>query len=260
MIPYAMKKHLQNLSFGLAIYFCSIATSLAQSTTITPGNNQPSLAATSTNNGIIVPQIVLTANANAASPVTSPAEGLLIYNTGNNMAKGFYYWTGTAWQLLGSGAVTPISIVSNSIRLNAGTAVGQLLSWNGNNWVNTNPKPPESVSNIQPYLAINFCISLYGVFPSQNDGQPYIGEIAQFGFNFAPSGWAFCNGQLLPISENEALFALIGTTYGGDGQTTYAVPDLRSRAPIHQGQGPGLSNYIIGETGGTETRTIDNKF
>jgi microcystin-dependent protein len=86
--------------------------------------------------------------------------------------------------------------------------------------------------------------------------QPYVGEIRMFGGNFAPVGWAFCSGQLLPISENETLFQLIGTTYGGDGQDTFALPDLRGRLPIHQGSGPGLSSRILAETGGSETVTL----
>src|SRR5437868_3362158 len=86
--------------------------------------------------------------------------------------------------------------------------------------------------------------------------QPFVGEIRMFGGNFAPAGWAFCNGQLLAISENDTLFNLIGTTYGGDGQNTFALPDLRGRVPVHMGQGPGLSNYIIGQNGGVETVTV----
>ncbi|MEO6251875.1 MAG: tail fiber protein [Ferruginibacter sp.] len=86
--------------------------------------------------------------------------------------------------------------------------------------------------------------------------QPYVGEIRMFGGNFAPAGWMFCSGQLLPISENETLFQLIGTTYGGDGQSTFALPDLRGRVPIHQGQGGGLSSYILAETGGVEAVTL----
>ena len=86
--------------------------------------------------------------------------------------------------------------------------------------------------------------------------QPYIGEIRMFGFGRTPTGWQACDGSLLPISEYDALFALIGTTYGGDGQVTFAVPDLRGRLPIHQGQGPGLSNYVIGQRAGTETVTL----
>ena len=87
---------------------------------------------------------------------------------------------------------------------------------------------------------------------------PYLGEIRMFGFGTrgAPNGWQACDGSLLPISENSALFALIGTTYGGDGQTTFGVPDLRGRLPIHQGTGPGLSTYVIGQKAGTETVTV----
>jgi microcystin-dependent protein len=85
---------------------------------------------------------------------------------------------------------------------------------------------------------------------------PYIGEIRMFGGSFAPAGWAFCDGQLMPISENDALFTLIGTTYGGDGQSTFGLPDLQSRIPIHQFQGSGLQNYVIGEAGGVEAVTL----
>jgi microcystin-dependent protein len=87
-------------------------------------------------------------------------------------------------------------------------------------------------------------------------GQPFVGEIRMFAGNFAPAGWMFCEGQLLPISENETLFNLIGTTYGGDGQETFALPDLRGRVPIHQGTGPGLTSRQLAETGGTETVTL----
>jgi microcystin-dependent protein len=86
--------------------------------------------------------------------------------------------------------------------------------------------------------------------------QPYVGQILMFGGNFAPAGWMFCAGQLIPISENETLFNLIGTTYGGDGQSTFALPDLRGRAPVHMGQGQGLSNYTIGEPFGVEQVTL----
>ena len=85
---------------------------------------------------------------------------------------------------------------------------------------------------------------------------PYIGEIRMFGGNFAPAGWAFCNGQLIAISENDTLFNLIGTTYGGDGQQTFALPNLQSRVPIHQGTGPGLPTVVIGQTGGVESVTL----
>ncbi|BCG69819.1 tail Collar domain-containing protein [Mesorhizobium sp. 113-1-2] len=81
--------------------------------------------------------------------------------------------------------------------------------------------------------------------------QPYVGEVRMFAGNFAPAGWMFCEGQLLPISENETLFQLIGTTYGGDGESTFALPDLRGRLPLHQGNG-----FVLAETGGAEEITL----
>jgi len=86
--------------------------------------------------------------------------------------------------------------------------------------------------------------------------QPFVGEIRMFGGNFAPAGWAFCSGQLLPISENETLFNLIGTTYGGDGQTSFALPDLRGRIPIHQGTASSGFSYALGQQGGAEEVTL----
>ncbi len=85
---------------------------------------------------------------------------------------------------------------------------------------------------------------------------PFVAEIRIFPFNFAPRGWAWCDGQLLPISQNTALFSLLGTTYGGNGKSNFALPDLQGRAPMHPGQGPGLSLHDLGETGGAETVSL----
>ena len=85
---------------------------------------------------------------------------------------------------------------------------------------------------------------------------PFVAEIRIFGFGFAPRGWAFCQGQLLPISQNTALFSLLGTNYGGDGKSNFALPDLQDRAAMHRGQGPGLSEYVIGEETGTNSVTL----
>jgi microcystin-dependent protein len=87
--------------------------------------------------------------------------------------------------------------------------------------------------------------------------QPFLGQMLMFCGNFAPAGTAFCNGQLMAISQNEALFSLLGTTYGGDGRTTYSLPNLQGSVPVHMGQGPGLSQYVLGETGGTQNVTIN---
>jgi microcystin-dependent protein len=86
--------------------------------------------------------------------------------------------------------------------------------------------------------------------------EPFLGMIIIFGGNFAPKGWAMCNGQIMAINQNTALFSLLGTTYGGNGQTTFALPDLRGRVPLHIGQGPGLSSYVEGQIGGAENVTL----
>lgn len=85
---------------------------------------------------------------------------------------------------------------------------------------------------------------------------PFLGQLMLVPYNFSPRGWAFCQGQILSIAQNTALFALVGTTYGGNGQTTFALPDLRGRVPISSGQGPGLSNYSLGQLSGTENTTL----
>jgi microcystin-dependent protein len=145
-----------------------------------------------------------------------------------------------------------------------GTPVaGNLITYDGTNWVPKNLRVTNSstggsqpFNNMQPYLVLNYCIALEGIFPSRNGIEPFIGEIELFAFNFPPRGWAGCEGQLLPIATNQALFALIGTIYGGNGTTTFALPDLRGRTPLHYGQGPGLSNYVQGQVAGTENTTI----
>lgn len=86
--------------------------------------------------------------------------------------------------------------------------------------------------------------------------EPFVAEIRIFGFNFAPRGWAFCDGQLLPIAQNTALFSLLGTSYGGNGETTFGLPNLQGAAPVHHGQGPGLTDRVIGEAGGSPAMTL----
>ncbi len=105
---------------------------------------------------------------------------------------------------------------------------------------------------MQPFQAVNYIIALEGTFPSRSSINPFIGEIIMFAGNFAPRGWALCDGQLLPVAQHTALFSLLGTNYGGDGRTTFGLPDLRGRAPIHAGQGPGLTDRRLGHSGGVE--------
>ncbi len=137
----------------------------------------------------------------------------------------------------------------------SGSADGDMLTWDGtsNIWVAAQPATPTPQDNMQPYLTINYVISLRGIFPSRNALEPFMGEIMMFAGDFAPRDWAFCDGALLSISNYSSLFSLLGTTYGGDGRTTFALPDLRGRVPIHHGQGFGLTNRTQGGSGGVET-------
>ncbi|MCR4032079.1 tail fiber protein [Flavobacterium panacis] len=112
------------------------------------------------------------------------------------------------------------------------------------------------INNLQPYLALNFQIALYGIYPSRNGADPFIGEIILTPYNYEVRDHASCNGQLLSVNTNSALFSLLGTVYGGNGMTTFALPDLRGRVPVHMGQGPGLQRYELGQQSGTETTTL----
>lgn len=99
-------------------------------------------------------------------------------------------------------------------------------------------------------------MSLCSTINVHSQDEAFIGEIRMFAGNFPPRGWAFCEGQLLDVSQNDALFSILGTIYGGDGRTTFGLPDLRGRVPIHEGNGPGLTNRNLGSKGGTETNTL----
>jgi microcystin-dependent protein len=121
---------------------------------------------------------------------------------------------------------------------------------------NNQPQP-----TMQPTLALHPVIALQGIFPSRNGGggtvdEPLLGQIGLFAGNFAPSGWAFCEGQILPINQNQALFSILGTTYGGDGRVNFALPDLRGRIAVDDGQGIGLGDVILGQKWGTESVTL----
>lgn len=133
-----------------------------------------------------------------------------------------------------------------------GNVSGDLVSWNGASWIATPPSQALD-SKYQPFTGINYIIALQGVFPSRSAADPLLGEIIMFGGNFAPRGWAFCDGQLLSIASNSALFSILGTTYGGDGRTTFGLPDLRGRVPVGEGTGPGLPTIRWGERGGSTT-------
>jgi microcystin-dependent protein len=116
-------------------------------------------------------------------------------------------------------------------------------------------------ANVQPFVTLNCIIALEGIYPSRDGGgstdSAFIGEVKWFAGDFAPRGWAFCDGQLLSPNDNPALFSILGTTYGGDGRTTFALPDARGRAILHQGSGPGLSPRTLGRKAGQETVVLN---
>ncbi|MFZ4522461.1 MAG: tail fiber protein [Bacteroidales bacterium] len=198
----------------------------------------------STTKGILIPRMTAAERGLIASPVA----GLMVYQT--NAPSGYYFFNGTAWKQVIDALAAPANPPTND-----------LLVFNGTNWIaknlvigNNGGVTPINIT--PPYLCLNFCICLYGIWPAQSGTDAFIGEIELFGFGYPPNGWAQCNGQLLSVNEYSALFSLMGTTYGGDGQTTFGLPDLRGRVPVSQGTGPGLSNKVIGESGGSESFTI----
>lgn len=159
----------------------------------------------------------------------------------------------------GTGMVS-VDNVNYRIGLNPATP-GDTLVFNGSSWIAQAPSSGGGgstavvLNNMQPYTVVNYIISLDGTFPSRNGFDPLLGEIILFAGDFAPRGWAFCDGSLLPMSSNPSLAALLGTAYGGDGQSTFALPDLRGRVPVHEGTGPGLTPRYLGQSGGSESTT-----
>jgi len=151
------------------------------------------------------------------------------------------------------------------VKNTSATVSGNLMTYDGTNWVSkkltigvSGNVAPTPVNNMQPYLVLNYCIAIQGIFPSRDCYEPYLGELSPFAFNFVPTGYAACNGQILTITQNQALFALLGTIYGGNGSTTFALPDLTGRVIMSQGlsSGSSLTNRVIGEKGGAESVTI----
>jgi microcystin-dependent protein len=251
-------------AFLLSIVILSRSSGYCQQSigigTTTP-DQKAALDISSTTKGVLLPRLTAAQQVTLAASLTPAEAGMLVTDatTGKLVT-----WGGSAFQPTATAnpltAKAPLSVATNKVSINPGTASGDLITWDGNNWVNMQPAPLHfsfTQDNRQPYLAVNYCISLLGVYPTQNDASlPFVGEIFIMGCNFPPTGYAACNGQILAISEYETLFNLIGTTYGGDGQTTFAVPDMRGRVAIDQGNSSGTSNYIIGQTGGAEQKTI----
>jgi microcystin-dependent protein len=221
--------------------------------TTTP-DPQSILDIVSTQKGLLLPRLTAAQQTTLAGILSSGETGMLIRDsvTGKVLC-----WAGTAWKDASGGltASSPLSISSvDTVAFNPGTKSGDLITWDGTNWVNMQPATQHftiTKDNRQPFLTINYCIALNGVFPSRSSSEPFIGEIEMYSFNFAPKGFAMCNGQLLPINQNQALFSLLGTFYGGNGTTNFALPNFQGRVAMSQGNG-----YSIGQIGGSESATI----
>lgn len=249
--------------FLLIIFLGSCFTLSAQVAVTADGSNADASAmldVKSTEKGMLLPRM----SAAERDLITSPATGLLVFVTDDN---NFYFFDGASWEQFSGGTDNDwivngnnmVSSVSGNVGIGnpnptakldvAGTVKGTNFTGNGNTLTFG------ANSNMQPSLGITYIISLYGVYPSPSSNKgadPYVGEICMFAGNFAPQGWAFCNGQLLSIASYSALFSLVGTYYGGDGISTFALPDLRGRVPINHGQGAGLTNRPIGQKVGVE--------
>lgn len=252
---------MKKILFSCILFIQSVTYAQTGIGTTTP-DPMAALDISSTQKGVLLPRLNAAQLATLVSTLTPAQRGMMVTDATTGKP---YYWNGTGWKDFSTLAITasgPLSISStNTVALNPGTAAGDLITWDGNNWVNMQPAVQHftlPVSNLQPYLTLNYCIALQGIFPSRNT--PFLGEIDVYSFAFPPKGWAECNGQLLPINQNQAIFALLGTMYGGNGQTNFALPNLQGRVPLHTGGsvGPGLSSYTLGQTGGVEQNTISH--
>ena len=228
------------------------------------GTNTPDpksiLDISSTTKGVLIPRLSTAQQATLAGTLTAAQAGMMVTDASTGKLMG---WTGTIFtDITNIAAKAPLTVsATNQVAFNPGPAVGDLITWDGNNWVNMQPAIQHfsfTVDNRQPYLALNYCIALLGIFPSRSDSEPFVSQIQLFPFNFAPNGWAMCNGQILAIAQNTALFSLLGTQFGGNGTTNFQLPNLQSRIPVGFGQGPGLSLYNVGDNGGIESSTISH--
>lgn len=255
-----MRIHYSKIQLLLAT-LCCCCSAFGQ---IGIGTNTPDphsiLDIESTTRGLLVPRLTAAQLTTLQGMLTTAETGMLVTDATTGKLT---VWNGQTWtDPANVGAQAPLRVSStNQLSLNPGTATGDLITWDGANWVNMQPATQHftvTADNRQPLLTLNYCIALVGIFPSQNTFNPYVGEIDVFSFNFAPKGYAVCNGQLLAINQNAALFSLIGTFYGGNGTSTFQLPNLQGKVPLHYGSGPGLSTYSIGQQGGSETNTISH--
>jgi microcystin-dependent protein len=165
---------------------------------------------------------------------------------------------GSSYSITGTQQLASVPYALHAGNIPNVAALNNLMVWDPtgtDHWVaaslsTTNAGSNQAVYNMQPFLAMNWCISLAGVFPSPSSADPLLGSLMLFAGYYAPSGWALCDGQLQSISSNTALYSLLGTSYGGNGFSSFRLPDLRGRVPMHKGTGSGLPSYSLGQVGG----------
>ncbi|MEJ8820356.1 phage tail protein [Lacibacter sp. H407] len=261
-----MKKY-SLLSSILLLSFGCFAQSAAINTDGSNADASAMLDVKSTNKGMLVPRMT-TAQRTA---ITSPAKGLLVFD---NDTGGFWFYNGTAWTSLTSG--DPVNVWSrngNNINNNNSGNVGigvtnpstklevagvvkantiEVVQGNQFDIINKGAGTSITYHKGNKGVGINYVIAIKGQFPSQGSGNPaysniILGEIRLFSGNFPPVGFAFCNGQILPISGNEALFSLLGSNYGGNGNTNFALPDLRGAVPVGNGTPVSGASWALGE-------------
>lgn len=232
-----MRTH--HVLLGLFIFcICNANAQVAINTDASAPGLSSMLDVKSATKGVLIPRVSLTSK-NVTAPVESPVASLMVYNlatagTGTAaVVPGFYYWNVSSWVPI---ALTTNAEITGKNDLVTQSSLGELGTKKG-----------------YGAQAVNYIIALQGIFPCRMDcgGSNFnvtiLGEIKLFAGNFAPEGWAFCNGQILPLSQNTALFSLLGTYYGGNGFNTFALPDLRSAVPLHYGTSTSGQTWDIGE-------------
>jgi microcystin-dependent protein len=258
-----MKKLISITAIALATAGTSFSQGMAINATGAAADPHAILDVASTTKGLLPPRLSATQRTTLAALLSSAQAGMIVADATSGT---LFSWSGTAWAVTGNTytASSPIAITANNIALNSGTAAGDLITWDGTNWVNSQPAVQHfsiPVDNRQPYLAISYQIATAGIFPTFCSQNPFIGEIQLYSYAFGTNGvcgFHFCDGSLLAISSNTALFSLLGINFGGNGTTTFGLPDLRGRVPIGAGTGPGLSTYSVGTVGGSESVTVSH--
>lgn len=264
-----------HLRFTILLLFAFQASFSQVGIGTTTPNASAKLELQSTTQGFLPPR--MTSAQRAA--IATPAAGLMVYQTDGT--AGIYYYNGSGWIYVinassgtlpvSSGGTGAATLTSNALLTGNGTSAvgtiavgtsGKVLYSNGTNWVAGTTTAASTGSGtafsiLPPYQSINYFIATTGIYPSWAAADPYLGEIMIYPYAQVPAGWARCNGEILSISSNPALASLLGTAFGGNGSTTFGIPDLRGRVVLGAGvlNGSGTT-YTQGSSGGSETRTL----